>query len=85
MNVGALGFGRFAEFFAGHGRAMDAIATGFCANVNYWVALAGSFRVEDLIFADQTESKGIHQRIAGVAGLELGFAAEIGNSETVAV
>ncbi len=75
MHVGALGLGFFAEFLAGHSRAVNAVASGFCSDVNYRIAFARSLRVENLILADQAQRKRIHQRIAGVASLELGFAA----------
>ena len=41
LHVGALGLGAFAEFFAGHGRAVDAVASGFCADIDDGIALAG--------------------------------------------
>ena len=41
--------------------------------------------VEDLVLAHQAQRKRIHQRIAAVAGLELGFAAQVGHAEAVAV
>ena len=51
LHVGTLGFGAFAEFLAGHGRAVDAVASGFRANVNHRIARAGSLGVKNLIFA----------------------------------
>src|SRR5208283_4232207 len=45
----------------------------------------GGTRVEDLIFADQTECKRVDQRIAGVARLEFRLTAEVRYSEAVAV
>jgi hypothetical protein len=38
-----------------------------------------------LIFADQSQRERVHQRIAGVTGLELSFAAEVRHAEAVAV
>ena len=41
--------------------------------------------VEDFVFADEAQRKRVHERIAAVAGLELGFSAEVGHAEAVAV
>ena len=64
---------------------MDTVASGFGADVDYRIALAGSARVEDLVFAHQAHGECIYQRIAGVARLELRFATQVGYAETVAV
>ena len=85
LNVGTLGFGAFAELFAGHGGAVDAVASGLGADINYGIAFAGGASVKNLVATNQAEREGIDQRIARVAGLELYFAAEVGNAETVAV
>src|SRR5271157_1303680 len=85
LDVGPLGLRAFAELFAGHGGAVDAVAAGLGADVDDWVARAAGFGVEDFVLADQAEGEGVDQRVAAVAGLELGFAAQIGHAETVAV
>ena len=85
LHVGALLFGAFVELFAGHGRAVDAVAAGLGADVDDRVADAGGLGVEDLVVADEAEREGVDQRIAAVAGLEAGFAAEVGHAEAVAV
>ena len=85
LHVRPLRFGGFAEFFAGHGRAVDAVASRLGANVDHRIALAGGAGIEDLVFANQAQGKRVHQRIAGVARLELGFAAQVGHAEAVAV
>ena len=64
---------------------MDAVAAGFGTYIYDGVSGAAGFAVEDFVFADQAESEGVDQRVAAVAGLELGFAAEVGHAETVAV
>ena len=64
---------------------MDAVAAGFGADIDDGIARAAGLGVEDLVFADQAEGEGVHQRIAAVAGLEFGFAAEVGHAKTVAV
>ena len=73
------------EFFAGHGGAVDAVAAGLGAYIDDGVAGAAGLGVEDLVLADQAEREGVDQRVAAVAGLELGFAAEVGDAEAVAV
>ena len=85
LNVGPLGLGGFAEFLAGHGGAVNAVAPGFGSHVNHGIAFARGLGVEDLIAPDQTQSERIHQRVAGVAGLKLGLAAEVGYAKTIAV
>ena len=57
----------------------------FGADVDDGVADAGGLGVEDLVGADEAEGEGVDQRIAGVAGLEAGLAAEVGDAEAVAV
>ena len=85
LNVGPFGFRGFAEFLAGHGRTVNSVTASFRADVNYGIAFARSLRIKDLVFADESECEGIHQRITRVAGLDLGFAAEIGDSKAVAI
>ena len=85
LHVGTLGFGAFAELFARHGGAVDAVAPGLGADVDHGIADAGGLGVEDLVATDQSEGEGVDQRIAGVAGLELHLAAEVGNAEAVAI
>ena len=85
LHVGPLGFGGFAEFLAGHGGAVNAVAAGFRADVNHRIAFARRLGVENLVAPDQSQSESIDQRIAGVAGLELGFAAQVGHAKTISV
>ena len=85
LDVGALLLGAFSELLAGHGCAVDAVAAGFCADVDDGVAGAAGFAVEDFVFADEAEGEGVDERVAAVAGLELGFSAEVGHAEAVAV
>ena len=85
LHVGPLLFRALVELFAGHGRAVDAVAAGLGADINDGVAGAAGLAVEDLVLADQTEREGVHQRIARIAGLKLGFAAQIRHAEAVAV
>ena len=85
LHVGTLGLGALVELFAGHGRAVDAVAAGLCADVDDRVARAGGLAVKDFVLADQAQGEGVHQRVAAVAGLELGFAAQVGHAKAVAV
>src|SRR5580658_3699133 len=85
LHIRALGFRGFAEFLARHGRAVDAVAPGLCANVDYRISLASRLRVKNFVLSHQAQRKGVDQRITRVAGLELGFAAQVGHSETVSV
>ena len=64
---------------------MNAVAAGFRADVDHRIAFARSLGVENLIAPDEAQSESVHQRIARVAGLELGFAAEVGHAEAIAV
>ena len=85
LHVGPLGLGGFAELFAGHGGAVNAVAAGLRANINYGIAFARGLGIENLVAADQSQSESVDQRIARVARLELGFAAQVGDAEAVAV
>ena len=85
LDIGTLGLSAGVELFAGHGGAVDAVAAGLCSYIDDGVARAAGLAVEDFVDADQAEGEGVDQRVAAVAGLELGFAAEVGDAETVAV
>src|SRR5208282_4019714 len=85
LNIRPLRFRSFAEFLARHGGAVDAVASGLGAYINYGIALARCASVKNLVAANQAESERVHQRIAGVAGLELHLAAKVRDAETVAV
>ena len=85
LHIGPLGFGGFAEFFAGHGGAVNAVAPGLRSDVNHGIAFARGLGVENLVAPDQAKRERIHQRIAGVARLKLGLAAKVGNAKAIAV
>ena len=42
LNIGTLGLRAFAELLARHGRAVDPVASGLRAYINYRIALASS-------------------------------------------
>ena len=85
LHIGTLGLRRFAEFFAGHGRAVDAVAPGLRADIDHWIAFARGLGIENLIPSHQTQRKSIHQRIAGVARLKLRLAAQVRHAKAVPV
>ena len=85
LDVGPLGLRAFAEFFAGHGGAMDAVAPGLGADVNDRIAFAGGTSIENLVAADESQGEGVYQGIIRVATLEFGFSAEVRDAEAVAV
>src|SRR6266404_9198280 len=85
LNIRPLRFRPFAELLARHGGAVDTVASGLGAYINYGIPLARSASVKNLVAADQAESKRVHQGIAGVTGLELHLAAKVRNAETVGV
>ena len=85
LDVGPLLLGAFLELFAGHGRAVDAVAASLGADINHGIARAAGLGVEDLVLAHQAERESVHQRIAAIAGLEFRLAAQVGHAEAVAV
>src|SRR5580704_10570241 len=64
---------------------MNAVAAGLGADVNNGIAFTGGLGVENLIAPDQSQGESIHQRIARIASLELGFSAEVGDPEAIAI
>ena len=76
LNIGPLRFRAFAELLARHGGAVNAVAPGLGADINYGIPLARCAPVKNLVAANQAESERIHQWIAGVARLELHLAAQ---------
>src|SRR5258708_18866056 len=75
----------FAEFFARHGCAVDAVTSGLGADIDHGIAFAGGARVKDFIFADEAHRECIHQRIARVARLELRLPAEVRHAEAISI
>ena len=74
LHVGTLRLRSLAEFFAGHGGAVNAVASGLGSDIDHRIALTRRARVENLIFTHQSQRERVDQRIARVAGLELRFA-----------
>ena len=73
------------ELLARHRRPVDAVAARLRANVDHRIARAARLGVKNLVLADQSQRKRIHQRIAAVTGLELRLAAQIRHAKAVAV
>ena len=77
LHIGPLRLGSFAELLARHGGAVDAVAPGLRSHVNDRISFARRSRIKNLVAPHQAQRKRIHQRIAGVARLELGLAAQV--------
>ncbi len=85
LDVGTLFLGFLGEYGGSHGRAVNAVAPGFCSDVNYRIADAGGAAVEDFVVSKNTQREDVDQRIAVIAGLKDAFAANGGDAETIAV
>src|SRR5581483_3769616 len=68
-----------------HGGAMNAVASCLRADVDDGISLTRGTRIEDLVAPHQTEGKGIHQRITGIAGFKLRLAAEVRDAKAVSI
>src|SRR5215472_5747918 len=64
---------------------MNAIASGFCADINHRVADPARACKEKFLAASDAEGECIHQWIIGVTGFELHFAADVGHAKAVAI
>jgi hypothetical protein len=53
LHVRTLGLGGFAEFLAGHGCAVDAVATGLRSDIYDRIAFSGGLGVENFVAAHQ--------------------------------
>src|ERR1700674_5778799 len=85
LNVRPLRFRAFAKLLARHRGAVNTVASRLGAHINYGISLARCAPIKNLVAANQAESERIHQRIAGVARLELHLAAKVRDTETVAI
>ena len=86
LHVGALLLRLFGEFGGGEQRgAVNAVASGFCADVDHRIAGAFGFGEEDVFTAGDAEGQRIDEGILRVAGFEDDFAADGGNAEAIAV
>ena len=64
---------------------MNAVAAGFCADVNHRIADTLGLGEENVFFARDAERERVDQRILRVARLERNLAADRGNAEAIAV
>ena len=85
LDVGSFLFRLFVELGRGHRGSVDTVATCFRSNINHRVSDSRGRAVENLIFREDAERKGIDQRVAAVAWLEDALSADRGHAETVAV
>ena len=86
LDVGPLPLRLLCELRGGQQRgAVNAVAPGLGADVDDRIAFAASAGEEQLIFRSDSQGQNIDQRIPGIARLELHFAADRGNAETIAV
>ena len=87
LHVGALLLRFLGEFGGGEQRsAVDAVAAGFRADVDHWIALRrwrGRRKVRPC--GGDAERQRVDQRIVRIARLEGDFAADGGHAETIAV
>ena len=85
LHVGTLLHGIFGKFRRCHGGAVDAVASGFRAHVNYGIADTGRASEENFVMAENAQGEDVHQRVAVIARLEHAFAADGGNAKAVTV
>src|SRR5208337_3320843 len=77
--------GLLIEFFRGHGGAMDAIAAGFRAHIDDWVAGARCRRIEDAVRADEACAHGVDEDVTVVALVEIRLAADGRDTHAITV
>src|SRR5205807_5862611 len=75
----------FIKFRGSHRRAVNPIATSFCADVQHRIAHAGSFAKEDLILSHQAQRERIDERIQGVGVIEGDFASDGRHTKRISV
>ena len=86
LHVRALLLRFFGEFGGGQQRrAVNAVAAGFCADINHGIADALGFGQKNFFFSRNAQRERIHQRILRVARLEANFAADRRHAETISI
>ena len=68
-----------------HRHATDAVETGARAEQDDLVARARREREMQILFAQHPDAQRVHQRVAGVGGVEDGLAADVGQPQRVSV
>src|SRR5262249_44622435 len=77
-------FGRLVvEFGRGHGRAVDAVASGLRADVVHGVADARRDALDDVRRLRDAQTEDVDERVAGVRRLERNLAPNGGNADAV--
>ena len=74
-----------AELGRGHGGAVDAVATGFGADVDHRIADAGGGAEEDAVLGRDPDGHRVDQRVAVIGGVEVDLAADGRDADAVAV
>ena len=86
LDGGALGGHAVFEGLGGEdGRAADAVAAGARAEEDDEVAFAGRVGQVDVVVAQLADAQRVDEGVALVGGVELGFAADVGQAQAVAV
>ena len=86
LDVGPLLFRFLREFGARHGRAVDAIASRLCSDIDYRITNAGRSLRRTLRFPGKhREASDIDERVAGVTFFEDALATDSWDAETVTV
>ena len=85
LDIGALLFRAFVELFAGHGCAMDSIAARFRADIEHRIPDASGLAIKNLILAHHAQRERIHQRVAGIAGFEARFSAQVRYAKAIPI
>src|SRR5690606_13000934 len=78
-------FDALVKFCRGHCRAANAVAAGFCAEVNDWKTNALGFGKEDRVRLRKACGKCVDQDVAVIARVKFNFAADSWNAEGITV
>ncbi len=86
LHVGAFLLRLFSELGGSEQRrAVNTIAPGFCANINYRITQAFGFGEKDFFFFRDTEGQRVDQLNLRKARLETNFASNGGNAKTISI
>ena len=64
---------------------INAVSSGFCADVQYWITDTGSLAEKDLILTDQTKRERINQRVQRIRVVKSHFTAYGRDAKRVAI
>ena len=85
LHLGPAGVGVLAQLLAGEGGPVDAVAPGARAHRHQRVAVSVSLAPDELFALHDAQAHHVDDRIALVAAVEVGLAAEVGDAHAVAV